>query len=176
MEEPDSEGGESENPALNEFVQSLLTLTPEPQMVDMMSATSDLKSWLKTYAARIESEAGERNLLGLANESDMHLHAHTAGSIQLKAFDRKTRKRQHPIPWTETKCGKSINDANPTCMETSLSLWDVGQSVTAQSGDEVNVGEHIIIYEDRHVSVRAQHTVIMLRNKLAEAEVFSGIK
>lgn len=53
------EGSEGDNPALVQFVSSLLTLTPEPQMVDIFKATSDWKAWLKTYAARIESERAE---------------------------------------------------------------------------------------------------------------------
>lgn len=53
------EGSDGDNPALGEFVESLLTLTPEPQMVDAFKAKSDWKTWLKTYAARIESERSE---------------------------------------------------------------------------------------------------------------------
>ena len=48
-----------DNPALEEFVKSMLTLMPESQMVNTFKAASDLKAWLKTYAARIESERCE---------------------------------------------------------------------------------------------------------------------
>lgn len=53
------EGSAGENPALDQFVRSILSLTPEPEMVDALKATSDLKAWLKTYAVRIESERAE---------------------------------------------------------------------------------------------------------------------
>ncbi|KIP04387.1 hypothetical protein PHLGIDRAFT_120748 [Phlebiopsis gigantea 11061_1 CR5-6] len=62
-----AEGTETDsNPALDEYVKSLLTLTLEPQMVDAVSATAAWKSWLKAYAARIESEKGD-----WAGESDV---------------------------------------------------------------------------------------------------------
>lgn len=50
---------QGDNPTLDEFVQSLLELTPEPQMMDTFKAKADWKAWLKTYAARIESERSE---------------------------------------------------------------------------------------------------------------------
>lgn len=62
-----AEGTETDsNSALDEYVKSLLTLTLEPQMVDAVSATAAWKSWLKAYAARIESEKGD-----WAGESDV---------------------------------------------------------------------------------------------------------
>ncbi len=50
-----SQGTES-NKELDEYIQSVLTLTPEPQMVDQMKASTDLKAWLERYVARIKSE------------------------------------------------------------------------------------------------------------------------
>lgn len=51
--------GDGENPALDEFIKSILSSTPEPAMVDMFKATADFRAWLKTYAARIQDEAAE---------------------------------------------------------------------------------------------------------------------
>ena len=61
-----ADGAEADNSALDEYVKSLLALTLEPQMVDTTSATAAWKSWLRTYAERIESEKGE-----WAGESDV---------------------------------------------------------------------------------------------------------
>lgn len=54
-----AEDSDGEDPALSQFAKSILSLTPEPERVDAVKATSDIKTWLKTYAERIESEQGE---------------------------------------------------------------------------------------------------------------------
>lgn len=44
---------------LDEFVESLMALTPDPQMIDGFKAKADWKRWLERYAERVE---GEREL------------------------------------------------------------------------------------------------------------------
>ena len=42
---------------LEEFVESILTLTPEPERLDAPNARNEWLAWLRAYAARIESES-----------------------------------------------------------------------------------------------------------------------
>ncbi|KAI0749563.1 hypothetical protein C8Q80DRAFT_1218695 [Daedaleopsis nitida] len=49
----DSDAGDAD---LKAFVDSLLTLTPEPERLDRIKAHSDWLDWLRRYATRIESE------------------------------------------------------------------------------------------------------------------------
>ena len=46
----------SSEDGLNAFIDSLLTLTSEPERLDRVKAQSDWTEWLRRYAARIESE------------------------------------------------------------------------------------------------------------------------
>lgn len=51
---PTAEDGKT--PELDEFIGSLMALTPDPQMVDAFKAKADWKAWLGRYVERIESE------------------------------------------------------------------------------------------------------------------------
>ena len=53
-----AEPGKDATIKLDEFIESLMALTPEPQMVDAHKAKADWKKWLGTYSERIESEKG----------------------------------------------------------------------------------------------------------------------
>lgn len=55
----DATGEDGATPALDTFVESLLALTPEPEMVDKFKAKADFRTWLQTYAERIQSERVE---------------------------------------------------------------------------------------------------------------------
>ena len=46
-------------PALDDFIGAILTLTPEPNLLDPQRATEDWKNWLTVYSRRIESEREE---------------------------------------------------------------------------------------------------------------------
>lgn len=51
------DGGEdADTTELDSFIESLLSLTPESQMLDPLKAKADWKKWLKKYAERVESE------------------------------------------------------------------------------------------------------------------------
>ncbi|CAL1716563.1 unnamed protein product [Somion occarium] len=49
----------SEKEALETFISSLLTLTPDPERLERGRAVEDWKKWLNVYASRIESERDE---------------------------------------------------------------------------------------------------------------------
>ena len=49
----------SDTSALDEYIQTLLELTPQPEMLENDKATQDWKKWLTDYAQRIESERAE---------------------------------------------------------------------------------------------------------------------
>ncbi|KAI0087284.1 hypothetical protein BDY19DRAFT_986070 [Irpex rosettiformis] len=59
VDSPASTGNlESSKADFDAFVESLMALTPEPQMVDTFKAKIDWKKWLEKYSERIESEKG----------------------------------------------------------------------------------------------------------------------
>jgi uncharacterized protein YdiU (UPF0061 family) len=47
---------DGKTPELDAFVETLMTLTPDPQLVDAFKAKADWKKWLKRYAERVENE------------------------------------------------------------------------------------------------------------------------
>ena len=46
-------------PALDDFISSILALTPEPNLLDRQRAIGEWKNWLTVYAERIGSEKEE---------------------------------------------------------------------------------------------------------------------
>lgn len=53
---PTNEDGKT--PELDKFIESLMALTPDPQMVDAFKAKADWKRWLERYSERVEGEKG----------------------------------------------------------------------------------------------------------------------
>lgn len=50
---------EANKDSLDQYISGILALTPEPDRLDDIRAKSDLKSWLRQFAQRIDSEREE---------------------------------------------------------------------------------------------------------------------
>ncbi|KAI0693124.1 hypothetical protein BC835DRAFT_1416119 [Cytidiella melzeri] len=66
----DEADGKSSTPELNEFVESLMALTPETQMIDALKAKADWTRWLRRYAERVESERGLWGVMDMDDERE----------------------------------------------------------------------------------------------------------